>query len=135
MLRVTDSWKRCSRAGTIFNLREAFTYYDWTLVPLNLCNLKLSLLADSLDCLYFRQTHLTTFCLFPVIVYVGIVRVENCPSGRAPFRKSVARNMARLDFWRTDRKDKTIIKTNFPFQYTLLNIPNDGGLDCTSDGI
>ena len=29
MLRATDSRKRCSRAGTIFNSRDPFTYYDW----------------------------------------------------------------------------------------------------------
>ena len=29
----------------------------------------------------------------------------------------------------------TKIKTNFPYQHTLLNIPNDGGLNCASDGI
>jgi len=43
--------------------------------------------------------------------------------------------MARLHFWRTDRKDKTKIKTNFPYQHTLLNIPNDGGFNCASDGM
>ena len=31
--------------------------------------------------------------------------------------------------------DKTKIKTNFLYQHTLLNIPNDGGLNCASDGI
>ena len=46
---------------------------------------ELSLLADSLDCLYFCQTCSTTFCLFPVIVCEIIARVENCPSARAPF--------------------------------------------------
>ena len=46
---------------------------------------ELSLLVDSLDCLYFCQTRSTTFCLFPVIVCERIARVENCPSARAPF--------------------------------------------------
>ena len=36
---------------------------------------------------------------------------------------------------RADRMDKTKIKTNFPYQHTLLNIPNDGELNCASDGI
>ena len=31
--------------------------------------------------------------------------------------------------------DNTKIKTNFPYQHTLLNKPNDGGLNCASDGI
>ena len=42
-------------------------------------------LVDSLDSMYFCQTHSTTFCLFPVIVCERIARVENCPSARAPF--------------------------------------------------
>ena len=38
-------------------------------------------------------------------------------------------------FWRTDCMDKTKIKINFPYQYTLLNIPYNGGLNCASDDI
>ena len=51
------------------------------------------------------------------------------------FCESVTHNMARLHFWRTDRVDKTKIKTKFRYQHTLLNIPNNGGLNCASDGI
>ena len=40
MLRATDSLKRSSRAWTIFNSRDPFTYYDWTFAPLHLCNSK-----------------------------------------------------------------------------------------------
>ena len=47
------------------------------------------------------------------------------------FRESVAR----VNFWRTDRVDKTKLKTIFSYQHTLLNIPNDGGLNCASEGI
>ena len=46
-----------------------------------------------------------------------------------------ARNMTRLFFDNYIAKDKTKIKTNSPYQNTLLNIPNDGGLNCASDGI
>ena len=70
-----------------------------------------------------------------VILCERIARVENCPGQEHLFRESVAHNMVRLHFWPTDRKDKTKIKTNFPYQHTLLNIPNDGGLNCASDGI
>ena len=38
-------------------------------------------------------------------------------------------------FYKQIAKTKTKIKTNFPYQHTLLNIPNDGGLNCASDGI
>ena len=51
------------------------------------------------------------------------------------FRELIARIMACLHFWRTDRVDKTRIKINSPYQHTLLNIPIDGGLNCASDGI
>ena len=43
--------------------------------------------------------------------------------------------MTRVHFWRTDRVHKTKIKTNFPYQHKLLNITNDGGLNCASNGI
>ena len=51
--------------------------------------------------------------------------------------------MARLFFdeqiaW-TKLKKHTIkniyCRKDFPYQHTLLNIPNDGGLNCASDGI
>ena len=70
-----------------------------------------------------------------VIVCERIARVEIVPAREHLFRESVARNKARLHFWRTDRGDKTKIKINFPYQHTLLNILNDGGLNCASDGI
>ena len=47
----------------------------------------------------------------------------------------LARNMARLHFWRTDHEDKTEIKTNYPYQHTLLIKPNERGLSCASDGV
>ena len=43
--------------------------------------------------------------------------------------------MARLFFDNYIADDKTKIKTNFPYKNTLLNIQNDGGLNCASDGI
>ena len=43
--------------------------------------------------------------------------------------------MARRFFYNYIADDKTKIKTNFPYQHTLLNIPNDGGVNCASDGI
>ena len=82
----------------------------------------------------YSKTRSTTFCP-PSRVCEGIVRVQIVPAPEHLFRESVVRNMARLHFWRTDRLDKTKIKTNSPYQHTLLNIPNDGGLNCASDGI
>ena len=43
--------------------------------------------------------------------------------------------MTRLFFDNYIADDKTKIKTNFPYKNTLLNIRNDGGLNCASDGI
>ena len=50
------------------------------------------------------------------------------------FSESIARNMAR-PFFDEQIAKTTKIKTNFPYQHSLLNIPNDGGLNCASDGI
>ena len=70
-----------------------------------------------------------------VIVCERSARVENCPAQEPLFSEWRARNMARLFFDNYIADDKTKIKTNFPYQHTLLNIPNDGGLNCASDGI
>ena len=70
-----------------------------------------------------------------VIVCERSVRVENCPAQELLFSELMARNMARLFFGNYIAKDKTKIQTNFPYQHTLLNIPNDGGLNYASDGI
>ena len=70
-----------------------------------------------------------------VIVCERSARVENCPAQELLFSESMARNMARPFFDNYIAKDKTKIKTNFPYQNTLLNIQNDGGLNCASDGI
>ena len=51
------------------------------------------------------------------------------------FSESSTRNMVRLFFDNYIADDKTKIKTNFPYKNTLLNIQNDGGLNCASDGI
>jgi len=48
VLRVSDSRKRCSRAGTIFNSRDPFTYYDWTLAPCGFLRLSV-FLSDALN--------------------------------------------------------------------------------------
>ena len=56
MLRATDSRKRCSRAGTIFNSRDPFTYYDWTLAPCGILRLSV-FLSDALN--YFLPIAIT----------------------------------------------------------------------------
>ena len=50
------------------------------------------------------------------------------------FSESIARNMARIFFDEQIAKTK-LKKTSFPYQHTLLNIPNGGGLNFASDGI
>ena len=70
-----------------------------------------------------------------VIVCERSARVENCPAQEPLFSEWRARNMARRFFYNYIADDKTKIKTNFPYQHTFLNIPNDGGLSCASDGI
>ena len=65
MICTTDPRKRCCRAWTIST--RAILSHTMT---------ELSLLADSLDSLYFCQTPSTTSCLFPVIVCERIARVE-----------------------------------------------------------
>ena len=65
----------------------------------------------------------------------GSRELKIVPAREHLFRESVARNMARPHFLRTDRKDKTIIIKKILYQHTLLNIPNKGGLNCASDGV
>ena len=75
-------------------------------------------------------------CLFfPVIVCEMSARVENCQAQEPLFSELMARNMARLFFDNYIADDKTKIKTNFLYKNTLLNIQNDGGLNCASNGI
>ena len=51
------------------------------------------------------------------------------------FSESVARTWRVFFFDNYIVKDKTKIKTNFPYQQTLLTIRNEGGLNYASDGV
>jgi len=70
-----------------------------------------------------------------IIVCERIVRAEIVQAPEHLFSGWVTRNMARLHFWRTNSEDKTKIKRKFPYQHTLLNIPNERGFNCSSDGV
>ena len=117
MLRATDSWKRCSCAWTIFNSRDPFTYYDWTLAPCGFLRLSV-FLSDALN--YFLPIPSHSMCK-------DRTNWKLSQRESSFFRESVARNLACLHFWRTDRVDKTLIKTNFPYQHTLWIYQTMGG--------
>ena len=64
-----------------------------------------------------------------------IARVVNVLAREGLFHEYLAPNMARPHVLQADRYDKTEMKTNYPFQHTLLIKPTRIELDCVPDGV